>query len=135
MYIVFLCILFFIYCTKNHVMCMLLKTLLLLLFREKPKMPKFGTKNALFEYFGVRFLKNYCHIWNQHPRICQTTKFREEIKMSKFGTKNTLFGYFGTRILENYCHTWNQHPRIYRIAKFPEKTKMPKFGTKNALFG
>ena len=36
--------------------------LLLLLFREKPKMPKFGTKTALFGYFGVRFLKNYCHI-------------------------------------------------------------------------
>ena len=31
-------------------------------FREKMKMPKFGTKNALFGYFGARVLKNYCHI-------------------------------------------------------------------------
>ena len=37
-------------------------SLLLLLFRKKPKMSKFGTKNALFGYFGVRFLKNYRHI-------------------------------------------------------------------------
>ena len=26
------------------------------------KMPKFGTKNALFGYFWARILKNYCHI-------------------------------------------------------------------------
>ena len=31
-------------------------------FREKRKMPKFGTKNALFEYLWARILKNYCHI-------------------------------------------------------------------------
>ena len=44
-------------------------------------MPKFGTKNALFGYFwpkmlylgnfGQEFKKKYCHIWNQHPQICQ----------------------------------------------------------------
>ena len=31
-------------------------------FREKMKMPKFGTKNALFGYFWTTSLKNYCHI-------------------------------------------------------------------------
>ena len=29
---------------------------------EKMKMPKFGTKNALFDDIWVRILKNYCHI-------------------------------------------------------------------------
>ena len=28
------------------------------------RMPKFGTKNALFGYFLARILKSYCHIWN-----------------------------------------------------------------------
>ena len=44
-------------------------------------------------------LKNYCHIWNQHPRICLIAKFREIAKLSKFGTKNALFGYVWARIL------------------------------------
>ena len=34
------------------------------------KMLKFGTKNALFGFFWARMLKNYCHICNQHPKIC-----------------------------------------------------------------
>ena len=29
---------------------------------EIMKMPKFGTKNALFAYFLARISKNYCHI-------------------------------------------------------------------------
>ena len=30
--------------------------------RKKIKLPKFGTKNALFGYFWARILKSYCHI-------------------------------------------------------------------------
>ena len=67
-------------------------------FREKKKMPKFGTKNALFFFFFIGIWKKYCHIWNQHPRICLTGKFREKTKMPKFVTKNALFGYFWTGI-------------------------------------
>ena len=73
------------------------------------KMPKFGTKSALFGYFWARILKNYCHIWDQHPQICQKWVFNS---YSKF-----------------------QCLRISVIAKFCEETKMPKFGTKNALLG
>ena len=40
-------------------------------FREKMKMPKFGTKNVLFGYFWTRIFKNFCHIWVKHPQICQ----------------------------------------------------------------
>ena len=45
-------------------------------FGARIKMPKFGTKNALFGYFSYGWnLKNYCHIWNQHPGICQKWVF------------------------------------------------------------
>ena len=113
-------------------------------FCEETKMPKFGTKNDLLGIFdqecviwvflGKNVLKNYCHIWNQHPQICLFAKFHAKRKMPKFGTKNALFGYFWARILKNYCHIWNQHLRISLIAKFCEETKMFKIGTKNALF-
>ena len=62
-----------------------------------PKMPYwvFLIKIALFGCFRARiFLKNYCHIWNQHPQICIFAKFCEKTKMPKFGTKNALFGFF-----------------------------------------
>ena len=41
-------------------------------FREKLKIPKFGIKNTLFQYFCARIFESYCHIRNQHPRISQT---------------------------------------------------------------
>ena len=40
---------------------------------------QFGNKNALFEYFWDVILKNYRHIYNQHPQLCQTAKFRAKI--------------------------------------------------------
>ena len=57
-------------------------------------MPKSGTKNAWFGCFGAGTLKQYCHIPNQHPRICLIAKSGEETKTLKFGTKDALFGYF-----------------------------------------
>ena len=66
--------------------------------REKIKMFKFWTQNTSIGYFWVRISKNCCHIWNQHPQICQLVKFREKTVMSKFGTKNVLFGYFWNKI-------------------------------------
>ena len=36
---------------------------------------KFETKIALFGYFWAEILKNYCHIWNKHPRNCGIVKF------------------------------------------------------------
>ena len=71
---------------------------------EETKMLKCGIKNDILLYFwprmpylgifGQEFYKNYCKIWNQHPRICTTAKFGWETKMPKFGTKNALCGYF-----------------------------------------
>ena len=54
--------------------------------------------------FGLEFSKNYCHIWNQYPRIWLNGKLCEKMKMSKFGTKNALFRYFWARTFKNYCH-------------------------------
>ena len=42
---------------------------------------------------GLEF-ENYCHIWNQHPRICLIARYRGKTEMAKFGSKNDLFAYF-----------------------------------------
>ena len=49
-------------------------------------------------YLGiwVRILKNYCHILNQHPRICLTAKFRKKKKKwLNLGQKMPYFGILG----------------------------------------
>ena len=68
-------------------------------FFEKTKIPKFGTKNALFGYLWARILKNYYHIWNELLRICLNAKFCKETKMPKFGTKSAIFGCFWLKML------------------------------------
>ena len=78
--------------------------------------------------------KNYGHICNQRPLICQIAKFCTKIRILEFGTKNALFGYFGA-ILENYCPFCNQLSGICPIAKVGGETKILKFGTKNVSFG
>ena len=92
---------------------------------------KFGTKNALFGYYYVKISKLCCHIWNQHPQICLTSKYREIIKMHQ---KWLIWVFLGC-IWKQYCHIWNQHHRICLIGKYREIMKIPKFGRKNALFG
>ena len=81
-------------------------------------------------------LKNYCHIWNQHPQIFLIAKFYQEKKMPKFATKYALFKYFWCRIIKNYIHISNQHSQICLIVIFCKKQpKMRKSETKDALFG
>ena len=46
-------------------------------FVKKTKMPKFGTKNALFGYFGLIFENNIV-ILKSTRRICLIAKFREK---------------------------------------------------------
>ena len=62
--------------------------------------------------------KQYCHIWNQHPRICLISKFSEKTKIPKLGTKDALIGYFGARILKTNCDIWKQHPPICQKGVF-----------------
>ena len=80
-------------------------------YRELKKMPKFGTKSALFGLFLARILKNYSHIWNQHFRISVVAKFCEEGKCLNLGPKMPYLGIF-----DGKCLIW-------------------AFLTKNALFG
>ena len=58
-------------------------------------MPEFGTKNALFEYFWARILKNFCHILNQHAQICLIANFLKKQKCLNLGPKMPYFGIFG----------------------------------------
>ena len=58
------------------------------------KMPKVGSKSALFACFWAIILKNQCPIYNQDPRIDVITKFCKERKLPEFGTKNVLLEYF-----------------------------------------
>ena len=69
-------------------------------FLEKTKTSKFGTKNMWFGYFAAGTWKQYCHIWNQQPRICLIAKYREITKMPKFGTKSASLEYFWARVLK-----------------------------------
>ena len=78
-----------------------LRICLIAKFCEESKMPKFGTKNALFEYFWARIKKNYCHIWNQHPQMSLFAKFHEKTKMPKFGIKMADLGVFGLEFENN----------------------------------
>ena len=113
-------------------------------FHGETKMPKFGTKIALFAYFWARILKKDCQIWNQHSQICLFAKSHEIAKMSKFWGKNAWFIYLRTGIwkkapsnlskCKKHCHIWNQHAWICLNVKYCEIMKMPKFGTKSALF-
>ena len=52
--------------------------------------------------FGLNFRKNYCHIRNQHPQICQIPKIRGKTAIPKFWTKNGLFKKLGNKLLSYY---------------------------------
>ena len=63
-------------------------------FVKKLKCLDLGPKMPYLDILGIKSSKNYCRIWNQHPRIRQTAKFCEKMKMPKFGTKNDWLEYF-----------------------------------------
>ena len=64
---------------------------------RKKKIPKFRTKMEWFMYFWAGTLKEYCHIWNQHRRICLIAKFCEK-KLPNFGTNMPYLGIFVQKI-------------------------------------
>ena len=92
-------------------------------FHEKPKMPKFGTKNACFGYFSGGIWKKYFHIWNHHACIYLIAKFGRKTKMSKFGTKNGLFGCFLARLLEKLLSYLKSAPSNLPNCKIFRKNK------------
>ena len=99
-------------------------------FCRKTKMAIFGTKNTLFCYFWGRSLKNFFHIWNQHPHISYILKILERKKSLKqslfsghFGAKMPYLGIFLQELKKTYCDMQNQHPKICLIPKFWKKKK------------
>ena len=97
---------------------------------KKTKILNLGPKMLDLGIFWARTLKNYCHIWNQHPQSYLFAKFCEKTKMPKFGTKYTWFGYYWARSLKKYCHIWNQHPQFCLLQNFAKKQICLKFGPK-----
>ena len=61
-------------------------------------MPKFGTKNPLFQYFWARILEKLFSNLKSSPSNLSICKISRKKKMPKFGTKNARFGYFWTEI-------------------------------------
>ena len=99
-------------------------------FNPKQK-KKLRTKYTLWGLQAEMF-KNYCHICDQRPPVCQTAKFCTKIRILKFGTKNVYFQCFGAVLKSDYCPFCNQRPQICLIAKVGAETKILKFGIKNA---
>ena len=63
------------------------------------KMPRFGIKNALFEYFLARDLNKLLPCFILAPSNLPNSKIlKKRTKMTIFGTKNDLFEYFWTGI-------------------------------------
>ena len=96
-------------------------------------MPKFRFKNALFGHFWSRTLKNYCHIWYQHPEICLIVKFVWKKKSLNLGPKSPI-GYFWRRTSYLGIFEISTLKFVY-MQNFSKKTKTPKVWSKNALFG
>ena len=99
----------------------------------KTKIFQTSNKKCIVWFWSLS-LKNYCHIWNQHPQICQFAKFRDKTMMSRFGTKNALFGYFWARIFKKMLSYLKQHPRICLIGKSCKKKKSLNLGTQIPYF-
>ena len=45
-------------------------------------------------------MKNYCHTWNQHPRIYQNAKFCAKIKILKFGLERPFLSIFRLKFVK-----------------------------------
>ena len=115
---VFLAVFWKSYC---HVWNQRLQIFLIATFHLRIKIPKFGTKNVLFEHFWVGFLKSYfLHNW----------KVSFQKKILKVGIKNSLLGCFGQQFWKSIVVI-----KICAIAKFGAKMKTAKFGTKNVSLG
>ena len=80
-------------------------------------MPKFENKSTLFGYFWVTVSKNYCHISNQHPQICQKWvfnsckefRYRNLRSVSSEGTGPVLIKYaFWSQFFSSEINTCNK---------------------------
>ena len=80
--------------------------------------------------------KNFCHIWNQYPRICLISKFlKKPQKTRKFGITNALFWFFLQQFLKTTVIFEISSLQFALLESFVQKIEIPKFGTKNSDFG
>ena len=83
-----------------------------------------------------KIIKNYCHIWNQPPRMCLIAKFRKKTqKCLNLGPKMSYLGILGQTFQKTIVISEISLPQICLIWEFCQKKEMSKFGTKNTLFG
>ena len=59
-------------------------------FHPKRKKKTWDQKCSIWVFLGIwtGMLKNYCHICNQRPPVCLSTKYHAKIRIIKFGAKN-----------------------------------------------
>ena len=100
----------------------------------KKKMPELVNKNALFRYFWVRVLKNYCLIWISTLKIFQLQNFAKEQKCLICDQK-CLICFFGGINLKKLFSYLKSAPSNLSHCKILQKSKNSNFRTKNALFG
>ena len=98
------------------------------------KILKFGTKNALFGYFGLRFWKTVVISEVSTLEFALLQSFLKKNKNLKFGTKNARFLYFGAGIWKYHCQIWNQCPRICLATRFGANIDILKFRIKKAWY-
>ena len=92
-------------------------------FTEKQKCQNLGPKVSDFGIFSAGVWKQYCHIWNQHPRICLIAKICGKTKMPKCGTQNASVGYFWARILKILLSYLKSAPSNFSNCKISRKNK------------
>ena len=52
------------------------------------RIPKFGTKNALYGYFWARIVKKLLSYLKSTPQVCLFAKFNEKTIIPKFGAED-----------------------------------------------
>ena len=67
---------------------------------QKSLLGIFDQECLICEFYCKNVLKNYSHISNQHPQICQVANFHEKTKLPKFPTKNVLLGIYEIEFCE-----------------------------------
>ena len=113
---------------QHHRICLTTK------FGRKTKIPKFGTKNALFVRFWAKYFKKIAIFEINTLDFVYLQNFVKNQKCPNLRPKMLFFRIFGVEFQKKYEHFWYQHPGNSLNAKVREKIDMGKFGTKTDLF-
>ena len=96
---------------------------------------KCDTKISLSGSFWAGILKNYYHIWNEHPQVCLIAKFHSKMKILKFRTTNTLLACFAQQLWKTFV-TFKISPLEFVLLQSLVQIKKPfNLGPKIPGFG